>query len=72
MIELPVLRHLRRLIASTSLFFMTIILIVYLPLNFIARYIPEILPFNLNLSAETPLSELSLELLMLQVISFIF
>ncbi|KHN81462.1 E3 ubiquitin-protein ligase MARCH6 [Toxocara canis] len=68
MIELPVMRHLRRLVASTSLFFTTILLVVYLPLLFISRYVPSVLPFNLSLAAETPLSELSLELLILQVV----
>lgn len=68
MIELPVARHLRRLIASTSLFFMAILLIVYFPLRIIQKVIPPILPYNISLSAETPLSELSLELLILQVV----
>ncbi|KAM3720699.1 E3 ubiquitin-protein ligase [Dirofilaria immitis] len=68
MIELPIMRHLRRLIASTSIFFTTILLLVYVPLCFITRYIPSVLPFNLSLAAETPLSELSLELLVLQVV----
>ncbi|VDN01821.1 unnamed protein product [Thelazia callipaeda] len=68
MIELPVIRHLRRLIASTSIFFTTILLVVYVPLCFITRYLPSVLPFNLSLAAETPLSELSLELLVLQVV----
>uniref|UniRef100_A0A183CVB2 RING-type E3 ubiquitin transferase n=1 Tax=Gongylonema pulchrum TaxID=637853 RepID=A0A183CVB2_9BILA len=68
MIELPVMEHLRRLIASTSIFFTTILLVVYIPLCFISRYLPSILPFNLSLAAETPLSELSLELLILQVV----
>ncbi|VIO95998.1 LP04173p, putative [Brugia malayi] len=68
MIELPVIRHLRRLIASTSIFFTTILLLVYVPLCFITRYIPSVLPFNLSLAAETPVSELSLELLVLQVV----
>uniref|UniRef100_A0A915AAP3 RING-type E3 ubiquitin transferase n=1 Tax=Parascaris univalens TaxID=6257 RepID=A0A915AAP3_PARUN len=68
MIELPVVRHVRRLVASTSLFFTTILLVVYLPLTFISRYVPSVLPFNLSLAAETPLNELSLELLILQVV----
>ncbi|EJW86168.1 hypothetical protein WUBG_02920 [Wuchereria bancrofti] len=68
MIELPVIRHLRRLIASTSIFFTTILLLIYVPLCFITRYIPSVLPFNLSLAAETPVSELSLELLVLQVV----
>nr|CDJ90099.1 Zinc finger domain containing protein [Haemonchus contortus] len=49
MIELPVTRHLRRLVASTKIY-------------------PALLPYNMSLSADTPLSELSLELLILQVV----
>lgn len=68
MIELPVIRHMRRIVASASVFFTTILLVVYIPLGFISRFLPAILPFNLNMAAETPISELSLELLILQVI----
>uniref|UniRef100_A0A1I7XD18 RING-type E3 ubiquitin transferase n=1 Tax=Heterorhabditis bacteriophora TaxID=37862 RepID=A0A1I7XD18_HETBA len=67
MIELPVTRHLRRLVASTSLFFSTILLIVYLPLGIVQK-VSSVLPYNMSLSADTPLSELSLELLILQVV----
>ncbi|WKX89983.1 hypothetical protein Q1695_009096 [Nippostrongylus brasiliensis] len=68
MIELPVTRHLRRLVASTSLCFTTIFLIVYLPLCIVQKLYPSLLPYNMSLSADTPLSELSLELLILQVV----
>ncbi|KAK6029201.1 zinc finger, C3HC4 type [Ostertagia ostertagi] len=68
MIELPVTRHLRRLVASTSLCFTTIFLIVYVPLCIVQKLYPSLLPYNMSLSADTPLSELSLELLILQVV----
>uniref|UniRef100_A0A8R1HUZ7 RING-type E3 ubiquitin transferase n=1 Tax=Caenorhabditis japonica TaxID=281687 RepID=A0A8R1HUZ7_CAEJA len=68
MIDLPFSRHFRRLVVSTTLFFSTILLIFYIPLNIIAATIPTLLPYNVSLSSETPLSELSLELLILQVI----
>ncbi|VDM78462.1 unnamed protein product, partial [Strongylus vulgaris] len=68
MIELPVTRHLRRLVASTSLCFTTIFLIVYLPLVIVQKLYSSLLPYNMSLSADTPLSELSLELLILQVV----
>ncbi|VDK49891.1 unnamed protein product [Anisakis simplex] len=68
MIDLPVMRHLRRILASTSLLFMTVLLTVYIPLSFISKFLPSVLPFNLSLAAETPLSELSLELLIVQVV----
>lgn len=67
MIDLPVSRHIQRIVASTTLFFTTIFLIVYLPLNIIKSLIPTTLPYNVSWTADTPLSELSLELLVLQV-----
>ncbi|CAI2302547.1 unnamed protein product [Caenorhabditis sp. 36 PRJEB53466] len=68
MIDLPFTRHFRRLVVSTTLFFSTILLIFYIPLNIIAAIVPSLLPYNVSMSAETPLSELSLELLILQVV----
>lgn len=68
MIDLPVARHMRRLIASICLFFTTIILVVYVPLSLISRFLPFVLPFNFTLASETPLGELSVELLVLQVV----
>ncbi|CAI4230192.1 unnamed protein product [Auanema sp. JU1783] len=68
MIELPVTSHVRRLILSTSIFFSTIFLIVYVPLRCVRRFAPNCLPFNMSVTADTPLSELSLELLILQVV----
>lgn len=68
MIEFPVIRHMRRLVASTSIFVTTILLVVYFPLCFVSKFIPSVLPFNLNLAAETPITELSIELLVLQFV----
>ncbi|CAI5437615.1 unnamed protein product [Caenorhabditis angaria] len=68
MIDLPFTRHLRRLVVSTTLFFTTILLIFYIPLNIIQKILPSVLPYNVSMSADTPLSELSLELLILQVV----
>lgn len=68
MIDLPFTRHFRRLVVSTTLFFSTILLIFYIPLNIISSIIPSLLPYNVSMSAETPLSEISLELLILQVV----
>ncbi|VDD86927.1 unnamed protein product, partial [Enterobius vermicularis] len=68
MIDLPVARHMRRLIASICLFFTTIILVVYVPLCIISRFFPFVLPFNFTLASETPLGELSVELLVLQIV----
>ncbi|EGT48456.1 CBN-MARC-6 protein [Caenorhabditis brenneri] len=68
MIDLPFTRHFRRLVVSTTLFFSTILLIFYIPLNIISSILPSLLPYNVSMSAETPLSEISLELLILQVV----
>uniref|UniRef100_A0A0K0D6B8 RING-type E3 ubiquitin transferase n=1 Tax=Angiostrongylus cantonensis TaxID=6313 RepID=A0A0K0D6B8_ANGCA len=51
-----------------SLCFTTIFLIIYLPLGLVQKLYPPLLPYNMSLSADTPLSELSLELLILQVV----
>ena len=56
----------KRFILQT-LFAVTILLIVYLPLRIIQKCYSTLLPYNISLTADTPLSELSLELLILQV-----
>ncbi|CAD6184168.1 unnamed protein product [Caenorhabditis auriculariae] len=68
MIDQPFSRHFRRIIISTSLFFTTILMIFYVPLKLIQKVLPSVLPYNVSMSADTPLSELSLELLILQVV----
>ncbi|CAB3408809.1 unnamed protein product [Caenorhabditis bovis] len=68
MIDLPFTRHLRRLVVSTTLFFTTILLIFYIPLTIMTKMAPTVLPYNVSMSADTPLSELSLELLILQIV----
>ncbi|GMR52789.1 hypothetical protein PMAYCL1PPCAC_22984, partial [Pristionchus mayeri] len=68
MIEQPLLKHLRRLGASMILFFSAIMLVVFAPLQLIDKFMPGVLPYNMSLTAETPLSELSVELLILQVV----
>ncbi|GMT27208.1 hypothetical protein PFISCL1PPCAC_18505 [Pristionchus fissidentatus] len=68
MIEQPLIKHLRRLGASMILFFSAIMLVVFAPLQLIDKFLPGVLPYNMSLTAETPLSELSVELLILQVV----
>ncbi|KAF8366153.1 marc-6, partial [Pristionchus pacificus] len=68
MIEQPLMKHLRRLGASMILFFSAIMLVVFAPLQLIDKFLPGVLPYNMSLTAETPLSELSVELLILQVV----
>ncbi|CAK5123886.1 unnamed protein product [Meloidogyne enterolobii] len=68
MIEQPITHHLRRLVASMTLFFSIILIVVYLPLRLINWGHPSTLPYVFSGSADTPLVEYSFELVLLQVI----
>jgi E3 ubiquitin-protein ligase MARCH6 len=68
MIEQPVTHHIRRLIASMTLFFSIIMLAVYFPLRIIKWLHPTTLPYVFTGSADTPLVEYSFELVLLQVL----
>ncbi|KAK2554679.1 E3 ubiquitin-protein ligase MARCHF6 [Acropora cervicornis] len=68
MIRLPVYRHSRRFLLSLVVFGTTVLLMMYLPVRIIKWLLPTFLPYNVQLSSEVPVSELSLELLLLQVV----
>lgn len=68
MIDQGFVRHFRRLIASTTLFFGIIFIMVYLPLRSILAIVPSVLPYAFTLSNESPLGEFSFELILLQFI----
>ena len=68
MIDQGFVRHFRRLIASTTLFFGIIFVMVYLPLRLILATVPSVLPYAFTLSNESPLGEFSFELILLQFI----
>ncbi|MPC16067.1 E3 ubiquitin-protein ligase MARCH6 [Portunus trituberculatus] len=68
MIHLPIVRHTRRFLASMVIFGCTVLLMLWLPIKIIHAYWPSFLPYHITLSSDTPVSELSLELLLLQVI----
>ncbi|XP_013384428.2 E3 ubiquitin-protein ligase MARCH6 [Lingula anatina] len=68
MIHLPVLRHMRRFLASMVIFGTTVLLMLWLPVQLIKKMIPGFLPYHIMLSSDAPVSELSLELLLLQVV----
>lgn len=68
MIQLNVLRHTRRFILSLVVFGTTILVIVWLPVQLVKRITKSFIPFNVSLNNEAPVSEMSLELLLLQVI----
>ncbi|GIY19999.1 e3 ubiquitin-protein ligase MARCHF6 [Caerostris darwini] len=68
MIHSPILRHIRRVLVSLVTFGTTILLVVWLPVRIIEKLAPGFLPYHVMLSSEMPYSELSLELVLLQVI----
>ncbi|XP_049603484.1 E3 ubiquitin-protein ligase MARCHF6 isoform X2 [Syngnathus scovelli] len=68
MIHLPIYRHLRRFLLSVVVFGSIVLLMLWLPIKMIQFFFPTILPYNVMLYSDAPVSELSLELLLLQVV----
>ncbi|KAL2097553.1 hypothetical protein ACEWY4_006760 [Coilia grayii] len=68
MIHLPIYRHLRRFILSVVVFGSIVLLMLWLPIRIIKHLLPSFLPYNVMLYSDAPVSELSLELLLLQVV----
>uniref|UniRef100_A0A8C5R3Y0 E3 ubiquitin-protein ligase MARCHF6 n=1 Tax=Leptobrachium leishanense TaxID=445787 RepID=A0A8C5R3Y0_9ANUR len=68
MIHLPIYRHLRRFILSVIVFGSIVLLMLWLPIRIIKNMLPTFLPYNVMLYSDAPVSELSLELLLLQVV----
>uniref|UniRef100_A0A4W5LXB1 E3 ubiquitin-protein ligase MARCHF6 n=1 Tax=Hucho hucho TaxID=62062 RepID=A0A4W5LXB1_9TELE len=68
MIHLPIYRHLRRLILSVVVFGSIVLLMLWLPIRTIKFILPAFLPYNVMLYSDAPVRELSLELLLLQVV----
>ncbi|KAI2536980.1 MARCH6 isoform 4 [Pan troglodytes] len=68
MIHLPIYRHLRRFILSVIVFGSIVLLMLWLPIRIIKSVLPNFLPYNVMLYSDAPVSELSLELLLLQVV----
>ncbi|XP_034015386.1 E3 ubiquitin-protein ligase MARCH6 [Thalassophryne amazonica] len=68
MIHLPIYRHLRRFILSVVVFGSIVLLMLWLPIRLIKLLLPTFLPYNVMLYSDAPVSELSLELLLLQVV----
>lgn len=68
MIHLPIYRHLRRFILSVVVFGSIVLLMLWLPIRVIKLLLPTFLPYNVMLYSDAPVSELSLELLLLQVV----
>ncbi|KAM6948500.1 E3 ubiquitin-protein ligase MARCHF6-like [Aplochiton taeniatus] len=68
MIHLPIYRHLRRFILSVVVFGSIVLLMLWLPIRITKTILPAFLPYNVMLYSDAPVSELSLELLLLQVV----
>ncbi|CAL7941204.1 unnamed protein product [Xylocopa violacea] len=68
MIHLPILRHIRRFVASAVTFGTAILLMLWLPVKLLRWAWPGFLPYTVTIQSETQVSELSLELLLVQVI----
>uniref|UniRef100_A0A8C7JZ69 RING-type E3 ubiquitin transferase n=1 Tax=Oncorhynchus kisutch TaxID=8019 RepID=A0A8C7JZ69_ONCKI len=68
MIHLPIYRHIRRFILSVVVFGSIVLLMLWLPIRMIKVFLPAFLPYNVLLYSDAPVSELSLELLLLQVV----
>ncbi|XP_046402994.1 E3 ubiquitin-protein ligase MARCHF6 isoform X2 [Ischnura elegans] len=74
MIHLPLIRHARRLIASAVIFGTVVLLMLWLPVQLLRTLFPSFLPYTVSISAtdhpgaHPGSGELSLELLLLQVV----
>lgn len=68
MIHLPVLRHVRRLVASAIILGTAILLMLWLPVKILRWAWPGFLPYTVAVQSEPQVSELSMELLLVQVI----
>ncbi|CRL03326.1 CLUMA_CG016159, isoform A [Clunio marinus] len=66
MIHLSILRHIRRLIASAIIFGTAVLLMLWLPIKILKVLWPAFLPYTL--SGDSEVNELSLQLLLLQII----
>lgn len=66
MIHLSILRHVRRLIASVIIFGSAVLLMLWLPIQILKSVWPTFLPYTL--SGDSEVNELSLQLLLLQII----
>lgn len=70
MIHLSIMRHIRRLVASTVIFGTAVMLMLWLPIQILKTLWPTFLPYTL--SGDSEVNELSLQLLLLQVNTIIY
>ncbi|KAG5885923.1 hypothetical protein JTB14_010952 [Gonioctena quinquepunctata] len=69
MIHLPILEHIKKLLISAVIFGSAVLLMLWLPIRILKMLLPSFLPYTVSLNNnDTQVNELSLELLLLQVI----
>ncbi|CAH1107163.1 unnamed protein product [Psylliodes chrysocephalus] len=69
MIHLPILEHIRKLLISAVIFGSAVLLMLWLPIRILKVLLPTFLPYTVSLNNnDSQVNELSLELLLLQVI----
>lgn len=69
MIHLPILKHIRKLLISAVIFGSAVLLMLWLPIRILKVILPSFLPYTVSLDNNgSQVNELSLELLLLQVI----
>jgi len=68
MIQVSTIRHSRRFLLSLVVFGTTVLILVWTPVQIMKLFSAKLIPFNVSLSSDAPISEMSLELLLLQVI----
>lgn len=68
MIHLSVMCHIRRLVLSAMIFGSAVLFMLWMPIRVIKYVLPGFLPYTVSVHSEAPVNELSLELLLLQVI----
>ncbi|XP_075164334.1 E3 ubiquitin-protein ligase MARCHF6 [Haematobia irritans] len=66
MIHLPILKHVRRLISSAMIFGSVVLLMLWIPIRVLKTVWPTFLPYTL--SGDSDVNELSLQLLLLQIV----
>ncbi|KAH8407798.1 hypothetical protein KR215_001429, partial [Drosophila sulfurigaster] len=66
MIHVPIIRHVRRLVASAMIFGFAVLLMLWLPIRILQVIWPNFLPYAL--SGDSEVNDLSLQLLLLQIV----
>ncbi|TDG47165.1 hypothetical protein AWZ03_006430 [Drosophila navojoa] len=66
MIHVPIVRHIRRLVASAMIFGFAVLLMLWLPIRILQLVWPNFLPYAL--SGDSEVNDLSLQLLLLQIV----